>query len=174
MWASTQFKQSPNHRASLALWIKQLLAEGQSIGLDSEEKFVPLFHWFHSSVCLLLPYQRSAHFFNVEINFHPVVLNLTWHKSNQKKMWGWMELFIILGNLRREKTKNRLLNYFLRQPFWQGISSTLVHEGGCQDVELREMCWLLYSEGGNFYLLISLGADYPFAKNWEVIFCTTT
>lgn len=38
--------------------------------------FSPLFQWSHSALCLVLQNQRSAHLFNVEINFHPVMLNL--------------------------------------------------------------------------------------------------
>ena len=39
--------------------------------------FLSTFHWSHCDLCLLLQNQRSAHLFNVEINFHPVMLNLT-------------------------------------------------------------------------------------------------
>lgn len=59
------------------------LAEGKSSGPDSVEKFVPLFSpLFLCALCLLLPKSEISTFLlNVEINFHPVTLNLTWHKA---------------------------------------------------------------------------------------------
>lgn len=65
---------------------KQSLAAGWSIGLDSEGK--SLFHFLSTfslvSLCFVFVArepQRSAHLFNVEINFHPVMLNLTSYKA---------------------------------------------------------------------------------------------
>lgn len=116
------------------------MAEGQSIGLDSEEKFAPLSLHF-SLVCVCCTEIRDQHIlFNVEINFHPVVLNLTGYKGALFFFFFGLSFSRTFTEIKQTTTTEKNM---LQQPFTEIICKISVPRRFPADVK-NSKCMLLW------------------------------